>query len=352
MKALYATIISFVLFLAGYGYGADLRPSDQVHISAFYAQGDVQGWPVTVRGIVHSLGTRQDIPVDSVAGHTFEKSAVTVRLFSAEQLKPGDELFIINDNNLITGRIKVVSIFKSISFGHMLTGTGNFRMCSVRDRVVQRREEAYSDRAVVRKSRGDYYMEHGNEGRAMAEYKKALELDKGNPDVHLALGWIYYKQDILRFAYREFEEANKNLYRLYDNEDKYSLFKGMALIRLREIRELSLSAAEFEVLRKQGIAHCQKALKLYPDSVEANYWLGLFHYTVRGKGDEDTAARDSFLKVVELDPEHEGANIALARLYLKHGNKDKAELYAIQALKSSPSGSQARELLESIRSRR
>ena len=78
----------------------------------------------------------------STAGRaTPEKSLVTARLFSDDGISVGDELFIIEKNHLITGRIRVTNVYNTVSLGCMLTGTGNFRSCSLRDRVVQLRSE-------------------------------------------------------------------------------------------------------------------------------------------------------------------------------------------------------------------
>lgn len=352
MKFFIAILPAVVLLVAVQVQAANLRPTRQIHTSAFYSQGDAQGIPVTVRGLVQSFGIRQDIPADSLLGHPAEKSLVTVRLFSDNGISVGDELFIIDKNHLITGRIKVTNIYSTVSLGCMLTGTGNFRSCSLRDRVVQLRSEEYSDAWVINKGKGDYFAEEGDDGRALAEYKKALQADHRNPAVRLAMGKIYYKQGIFSYAYREYEEAAKNISRLYDNEDKYELYKGMALIRLREIREMQLPKDKRDSYRKQGIAHSEAALKIYPDSAEVNYYLGLFYYKQSFMPeDEDTLARDCFLKVVEAEPTHEGANIALSQLYLKHRNKAKAEFYAEQALRGAPASSRARELLDTIRQR-
>jgi len=335
-----------------YGYSADLRRTGPERTSVFYSQTETLGWPVTVRGEVYSIGVSDEMPEKSdLRDYVGKKTKLTARLYSNEGINPGSELFVIDKNNLINGRIKVASVYKSASFGYMLIAYGNFRLCSVRDRVVQRTSEQYSEeQAITYKSRGDYYKENGDDGRAIAEYKNALAFDKGNPEVHLSMGEIYYKQGMLQYAFRSFTEAKKSLARLYDNEDKFMLFKGMAEIRLREILEAPLTQEKKEEFRREGIGLCKEALKIYPASVDANYFIGRFYYKKSMiPEDDDVIARDYFLKVVKAQPVHIGANIALSELYFKHRNKEKAEYYALQALKGEPNNARAVELLNYIR---
>ena len=346
--------LSFCVSLCfiAHGYSADLRRAGAEYTSVFYSQNETVGWPVIVRGEVFSIGASDVMPDENdLKGYVAEKTKLTVRLYNNEGIKAGDELFVVDKNNLVNARIKVASVYKSVSFGYMLIGYGNFRLCSIRDRVVQRTFEQYSqEQAIVHKSRGDYYREKGNDGSAIAEYKKALAFDKANPEVHLAMGEIYYKQGMLQYAFREFTEAKKSLARLYDNEDRFMLFKGMAEIRFREILEAPLTQEKREEFRREGIAFCEEALKIYPASVDVNYFIGRFYYKKSMMiEDDDSIARDYFLKVVKAQPAHTGANIALSELYFKHRNKEKAEYFVLQALKGEPNNARAVELLNYIR---
>ena len=351
MKRL-AAIILIHACLAAAAYSADLIPTGPQKTTAFYSQSDVHGWKVIVRGRAESFSVRMDPDSNDLLGRVREKSKITVRLFSREGIKNGDELFVIDDRNLITARIKVISIYKSRSFGYMLAGYGNFRLCALNDRVVQRLSEGYSDYARVYRGRGDHYLEKGDRGAAIAEYKKALELDRGNPETHLALGYVYLEQGLLQFAFREFMESYKTMGRLYDNEDRYRLLKGMADIRFREVFQSYLPEEKREGLKNEGIAYCKEALAVYPDSVEINYFLGRFFYRKSTMPeDEDRTARDYFLKVVELQPQHVKANVALSELYFKHRNREKARFYASRALKDDPRNERARQILDYLETR-
>jgi len=325
---------------------AELMKDKLMTTKIFYSQTDVKGWKAVIRGKALSFSVQSELDKNDLLDRLRDKSTITVRLYGQEGLKVGDELFVINGKNLVTARIKITRIFRSRSFGDMLTGNGSFRQCAVNDRVVQRLSDEFSRYAYINKARGDYFVENGESGKAIAEYKKALELDSGNPEAHLALGYIYLKQGLLQFAFREFSESYKRMGRLYDNEDRYLLLRGLAEIRFREVYDSYLPETARNKYREEGVGYCREALAIYPDSIDINYFLGRFHFKKSAMPEpEDRTARDYFLKVLEQNPEHVEANIALSELYFKHKNREKARFYAEQALKGDPASARARQLM-------
>jgi hypothetical protein len=90
---------------------ADLIPPQMTYTKVFYSQTDQTGWKAGICGRIDSFSVRQDIDKDDLIERPREKSRVTVRLHSREGIKEGDELFVIDEKNLITGRIRVVCIF-------------------------------------------------------------------------------------------------------------------------------------------------------------------------------------------------------------------------------------------------
>jgi tetratricopeptide (TPR) repeat protein len=211
-------------------------------------------------------------------------------------------------------------------------------------RVVQRQEEELSKYAYIYKARGDYYQNIGDTAESINHYKKALELDKGNPEAHLELGTLYLKDNMLQFAFREYSEAYKNIGRLYDKEDRYNLLLNMAETRYREAYFTTLPSALRSSYVKEGIKYAREALGLYPDSVQANYFLGTFYF----KSDEpsDVDAKNHFMKVIQGDPENVEACVSLAELYYNHKNRDKALYYAEEALKIDGTHERARLIKE------
>jgi tetratricopeptide (TPR) repeat protein len=253
---------------------------------------------------------------------------------------PVMNFFVINDKNLIMSRLMVKSVFYTQSFGYLMTGHGNFRLSLVGNRVVQKIEDENSKYAYIYRSRGDYHLSHGNVAEAKSQYQKSIEIDKGNPEAHISLGYIYLNDNLLQYAYREFMEAYKNIGRLYDNDDRYQLLKGMTETRYREVYNSTIPNKLKSQYICDGIKYGNEALQLYPSSKEINYFLGVFYY--RNSDPSDSKARDHMLKVIEEDPGNIEPYIVLSELYYNHRNMDKASYYVDEALKIDPGNERAR----------
>ncbi len=342
-------IFLFIMLPVSAMHAVSLVYSGPAKTKVFYSRTDIKGWKALVKGKIISFSVDSDIKKDDLRQQVRSKSRVTVRLSDHRGIKKGDELFVIDRRQLIIARIRVVRVFKNRSLGHLLVGTGNFRHCRINNLVVQRVSDEYSEYARIYRGRGDYFLEQKETGKAIAEYKKALKLDRGNPEAHIALGYIYLNQGVLQFAFKEFIEAYKNMGRLYDNEDRYLLLKGMTEVRFRETFYSYLPGKKRKVMRQEGIKYALEALEIYPESEDINYYLGRFHYKKSTMPEnEDRTARDYFLKVINKNPLHTNANVALSELYFKHKNRGKARFYATQALKGDPRNQRARQLLKYI----
>lgn len=315
---------------------ADQQPA----IKVFYHEEDTAGWNAVLVGKLEAIGMKGEVDKNDITATAQDRSKATVRLYRAEGIRQGDELFVINERNLVVSRIEVKTMFKSSSFGHMLVGYGNLRLARPGSRVVQRVEDQYSQYAYIYRSRGDYYRETGDDGEAIKHYKKAIELDRGNPEAHLALGLLYLKDDMLQFAFREFSESYKRIARLYDKEDRYILLKSMAETRYREAYFTRVPGELRTRYINEGIRYAEEALAMHQESREAHFYLGIFHY--RNPERSDVKARDHMLKVLELDPENVDACLILAELYYNHGNKARARYFAEQAIKIDGTNERAR----------
>jgi tetratricopeptide (TPR) repeat protein len=320
-----------------------ILPAGEAATTVFFTHKDVVGLRCHVKGVVISFSNFTSIEGRELIDTVQEKNRVITRLYSTSGIKKGDTLYVVDNENLVVSRMTADTIFNSVSFGPLLVGNGNFTLATTGYRVVQKIEDEQSSLAFIHKSRGDYHREMGDRGNAVSEYKKALALDRGSPDTHLALGDIYYEKKLYQFAFREYEEGYRNISRLHDREDRFLLIQGMVRVRYKEFFEGSLPVNLREGYRRQGIALGNEALEIYADSAEMNHMLGMFHY--RSPEDDDTRARDCFLRVLEIEPDHVGAAVALSELYFKHKNRDKALVYAEKALRSDPSHKRARELL-------
>jgi tetratricopeptide (TPR) repeat protein len=322
------------------------RKSDKEFIKIMFTQNDLVGEKAMVVGRIEIYSSTNEYVKDNLQGKASDKSKATARLNISENVFPGDILYVINDRNLVVAKFRVRNVFKSISFGYMAIGTGNFRLGSIGDRLVMKVDNDGSGEAYINTARGNYYHSMGDDGAAISEYKKALSLDKKNPQAHLHLGYLYKRQGLGKFAYKEFSIAYENIVRLYDNNDKYLLLKGMAEICFVDIYDGDLSEAKRDNRRIECVRYCNEALKLNPDSIKMNYLLGILYY--KNSKPSDEKAKDFFLRVIQLNPGHASALVYLSELYYKHENLPKAEFYAKQAIEYDPENKRAREMLKYI----
>ncbi len=318
----------------------------RTRIRALVSPGDPTGTPARVVGKIMSFSTRTSPDEKGMSDAASSKTRATVRLNDPEGLMEGDTLYVVDDRNLIVGSLVVKLIFASKSFGPMLVGGGNFKNAGNEYRVVAKITDPDAANSYIYKARGDYYAANDEEGDAIGEYKKALTADRRNPEAHLALGVIYYKQGLDEFALREFQEAYKRRNCIYDREDRFVLLKTLAEVCYRQAYESSLPQKKRLEYIVEGTRYCRESIKVYPESVKMNYYLGIFLSQNPSPSDEE--ARDAFLAVVKLDPDHSGANIALSNLYRKHGNLKKAKMYAQAAVKSRPGSERARLIEKSL----
>ncbi len=315
-------------------------------VKVFYTESDSKGWYAIPRGEVTAIGIREDAHAQELMKVSQPNSKVTVRLYSAEGIKKGDELFVINKRNLVVGRIDVKIVYRDASFGHVLIGYGNYKYTWTGYRVVQKIEESFSRTAYIYKARGDYYKHNGDYAQAIAQYKKAIEVDRRYPEAHAALGHLYLKDNSLAFAMKEYAEAYNEFSRIYDNEEKYLLLKGMTKAKYRMAYEFTISNSARKAHVQEGIKFAEEALKIYPDSRDVNLYLARFYY--KGPEHEDVKAKKQFLKVLEIDPQNTEACLALAELYRKHDNDEKALFYARRAIETNPNTDAARKLLQKL----
>ncbi len=323
-----------------------IMDDNQRFIKAYYTQGDTMGWDTELKGKIIEKGA--DLKIDrTVTDNAQDSTNASARLYNNIGVSIGDILYIINSNNLIVGKITVSSVFKTDTFGYMAVGTGKLRLVNIGDRVVQRINNNRMNNAFVYRGRGDINRELGETGKAINFYKNALMIDKNNPEAHLSLGYIYLNDDMLEYANTEFREAEKNVRRMYDNEDRYYLFKGLTEVRFKQSYFVNSAARLREKYIKEGIEYSKRALNIYPDSKEVNYYLGIFYY--RNAEPEEVLAKDQLLKAILLDENNADAYIALAELYDKHDNREKAITFAEKALKIDPANDRAKNIIKKLK---
>ncbi len=339
-------LIALILIPFSLNSATMLLPVDEKYLQAYYTQQDVIGWKTELKGKILLIGAETRSSSD-MSEKIQDRTNASVRLYNNLDLEIGDLLYVINDDNLIVAKINITSIFYTGAFGYLLLGKGNMRLANTGDRVVRRIDSEHSRNAYALNGKGDYCKETGQTGKAISFYKSALEIDKNNPEAHIALGYIYLNDDMIEYAYHEFMEAYKLKRRPYDNEDKYLLYKGLAEVRFKQAYYIKLPDHLRNKFINEGIDYCKQALTINPDSKEVNYYLGIFYY--KNSQPQDVMAKEQFLKVIMLDHDNIEAYLALAELYDKHENKSKAASFAEQVLKIDPMNDRAKYFLKKLR---
>jgi Tfp pilus assembly protein PilF len=336
-------IITFSLKLS-----ANLKyENDNLKVKIYFSYNDKKGEDAIVKGKIISFSTSEDLPQTGLPDTVESKSKVSVRLIDKVGIHPESIMYVIDSNNIVVSKFQVRYLFNNQTFGDMLVGYGSFRLSKEGYRVVQVITNDKMGDSFIYKARGDYYYRIGDQGRAITEYKRSIELDMKDPAPRLSLGLIYYKNEIYNYANAELMAAYNNIKSLYDNEDKFILLKSLAEIQGIEAYK-NVNRVENRVkYRNDGIKFCKEALRINQNSVDVNYLLGEFYLRkIESSADDDKLARDMFLKVIEISPLHPGANLRLAELYIKHNNKEKGLYYAKKALESDNANQKALEILK------
>ncbi|MCL2154636.1 MAG: tetratricopeptide repeat protein [Leptospirales bacterium] len=341
-------IIGFIIILP-LNLSANLKyENDNLRIKIYFSYNDKNGTDAVVKGKIISLSISEDLSQTGLADTIDGKTKATVRLIDKEGLHSASVLYVINSNNIVVSKFQVRHLFNNKTFGDMLVGYGSFKLSTEGYRVVQVVTNYNSGDSFIYKARGDYYYRMGDQGRAISEYKKSIELDVNNPAPRLSLGLIYYKNEIYNYAYAELLAAYKNIMTLYDNEDKFILLKSLAEIQAIEAYKNVNNFENRIKYRKEGIKFCKEALRINEKSVDVNYLLGEFYMRkIDSATDDDKLAREIFSKVIELNPLHSGANLRLSELYIRHNNSEKALYYAKKALEYDRTNQRALEIIKS-----
>lgn len=346
MRTFSYLILILVLSTALY---ANMKSEGSLKSTVFFTHTDMNGQQAVIKGKIISISSSEELPESELSGIALEKTKATVRLFDKDDLTVGDTLYVIDKNNLVVSKFTVKQIFYNKTFGYMLVGYGNLKLSNVDYRVAKAVTDPNAGEAFKYKARGDYFLRTGDKGKAIAQYKKAIEMNRNDPSARLALGMVYYNDKIYNFAYSEFIKAYQHIDSLYDNEDRFILLKSLATLCFDEAHHSNNLLETRKKFSKEGIKFCKEALRYNSHSAEINYLLGDFYYMDFEKNeDNDKLAKNAYLKALESNPSHFYANFKLAKLYREHNNNEKALMYIRKAVNSDPSNEEARELLKKL----
>jgi len=342
-------IPAIILVLSSHMLFANMKSSEHLNSVIFFTHTGSPGQNVIIRGKVISVSASEELPESELSGIAIDKTKVTVRLYEKDGLNIGDTLYVIDKNNLVVSKFIVKHIFYNQTFGYMLVGYGNLKLTGQDYRVAQAINDPEASESYKYRSRGDYYNRTGDKGKAIAQYKKAIELNRNDSNSRFALGMIYYNDRIYNFAYNEFKKAYDHIENIYDNEDRYQLLKPLAELCFIEAFHGNNLLENRKKFYSEGVKYCKEALRYNRQSVEIYSLLGDFYYMKIDKDqDSDRLAKDAYLSALDLNPSHFNANYKLGKLYIAHNNKEKAIGYIRKAVITDPSNEEAVELLRNL----
>ena len=207
--------------------------------------------------------------------------------------------------------------------------------------------------AEVHNNLGTAFKDQGKLDEAVACYRRALELKPDYAEAHYNLGVAFRDQGKLDEAVAccrralelkpDFAEAHNNLGIALNDQGKLD----EAVACYRRALELKPDFAEAHnnlgvALNRQGSSDeaatcCRRALELKPDFADAHCNLGIV-LRVQGKLDEATA---SYRRAVELKPAHAAAHCNLGNTLEDQGNFDEAVACYHRALELQPDFAEA-----------
>jgi tetratricopeptide (TPR) repeat protein len=198
---------------------------------------------------------------------------------------------------------------------------------------------------------------------ALGELRRSVELSPGDAQGHNVLGTVLLRRDDVAGAVEAFRQAT----RLDPSLTEARVNLAQALLRAGRREEARSEAAEVERLKAEeaglgramiltetaagrlgrgeaaaAVGDLREAVAASPAFAEAHYLLGL---ALRRSGAGPREAQTPLLRALELDPDHAGARLEVARVLEEQGERDSAILQLRRALERRPSLVEARREL-------
>ncbi|HYH06637.1 MAG TPA: tetratricopeptide repeat protein [Thermoanaerobaculia bacterium] len=168
----------------------------------------------------------------------------------------------------------------------------------------------------------DYYLKHGDPGNALAIYRKISELDPQSINVHVKLADLYSQNNQTADALKEYDRVGRMLLKRGMLDEAQQVFRKALKIDPRNTELVdSLVTA---LLEAKDFTNAQQivdtALETNRDHPRLLAMMGKIQL---GRGDT-AAARATLEKAIDADPNEASVRDALAELYLKQNDADRA----------------------------
>src|SRR5437867_3793390 len=168
----------------------------------------------------------------------------------------------------------------------------------------------------------DYYIKHGEPGNALMIYKKISELERNSINVHVKLADLHSQAGQTAEALKEYDRVGRMLLKRGMLEEAVQVFKKALKIDAKNVELVeSLVAALIEA---KDFNNAQQIVETALESNKNNPRLmAMWSRILIAKGDINSA-KSALEKSLAADPNEPATREALAELYIKQNNLDKA----------------------------
>ena len=150
-------------------------------------------------------------------------------------------------------------------------------------------------------------------GKAIEEYKLALQNDPGSEELNAGLAELYFKTGHIRDAVTDAQDIIKR------DPNNLDARKLLGRIYLRSLGDIQSGAQSSEIL-KLAIEQFSQIVRLEPDNVDDHLLLGRLYIINK----DYVKAEGEFKSARQIQPDSEEAVINLAYLYNEEGDNKKA----------------------------
>jgi tetratricopeptide (TPR) repeat protein len=168
----------------------------------------------------------------------------------------------------------------------------------------------------------DYYIKHGDPANALMIYRKISELDPNSINVHVKLADLHSQSGHTAEALKEYDRVGRMLLKRGMLDEAVQVFKKALKIDAKNVELVeSLVAALIEA---KDFNNAQQIVETALETNKNNpKLLAMWSRILIGKGDI-ASAKNSLERAMAADPNEPATREALAELYLKQNNLDKA----------------------------
>ena len=168
----------------------------------------------------------------------------------------------------------------------------------------------------------DYYIKHGDPGNALMIYKKIAELDPSAINVHVKLADLHSQAGQTGEALKEYDRVGRMLLKRGMLEEAVQVFKKALKIDAKNVELVeSLVTALIEAKDFNNAQHIvETALESNKNNPKL---LATWARILIGKGDINSA-KSALENALKADPNEPATREALAEMYIKQHNLDKA----------------------------